>query len=380
LVKKYQKWLLVALLTGFIAFFELLPVFASTEYSIPVTGDYWAYFDPASQMCSDISGDLYYIDMNRATYPSTSDAGYETSYNPCINPTHLLNLEDLWKINWDNGIVWLNLKNYSHNSLGHAFFRRSSAYHYSSGTIAQPYITITSPANASTITTATPDNILEGNYYNIDRSIYNGFLINFRDNKILTSTDSVDYVFATGDSSTGSFIIPLSNFNFEYNGHFDLHALAYGKSLEIQNGFLTGRGYIDVFSNDLIEPAYNLNINISGLGNLCSLSNFSTWYLSNVSDYSTPDTFTSTMAGYLEPYFNKVCAFGGVITSYINLNEAYDRGFGLGEVFPMVDTYTHKIDMFFGGFPLMSFFKYIIYTLIAIFVIKTILKFIPFIG
>jgi hypothetical protein len=250
---------------------------------------------------------------------------------------------------------------------------------FTSGGFDNPHITVSSPASASTIT-ATSDTMAI-NYYDIDPSIYKGILMNFRDDKLHISTDSYDYQLATGDSGTGSFTVPISSFNFTENGHFDFHALAYGNALSIESGmFLTTRGYVDVFSDELVIPLYDLTFNVSGLATPFTFDNWDTWYGTNVSDYASPSDFATTIAGYLQPYFERVGGFGSQASLYFNEAEAYDRGFGLGQIFPAVADYIKKIEMFFGGFPLLTFFKYILYTLTAIFAVRTILKFIPGLG
>lgn len=223
---------------------------------------------------------------------------------------------------------------------------------------------------------------LEGNYYDIDPSIYTGILFNFKDDKLHASTNSYNLTpTATNETGTGSFSIPFSEFGFDTNGHWDLHALAYGTALDIESGmFLTTRGYVDVFSEELVDPAYYLIFNVSGFAEPFVMQDATEWYSENVLDYENPTDLFITFTGYFQPYFEKIGGFGSAIMSYFNLNEAYDRGYGLGEVFPLMSGYIHKIEFFFGGFPIFTFLKYIILTLSGIFVVRTILKFIPFIG
>jgi hypothetical protein len=249
----------------------------------------------------------------------------------------------------------------------------------SNNTFSEPHIDISSPASGSTITASSDTMVV--NYYDLDREIYNGFLMNFRDDKLHSSTNSYDFKMATSDAGTGSFSIPLSTFGFDTNGHWDLHASAYGYSLEIQDGlFLTTRGYIDTLSGELVDPPYHLIFNIAGFSEPFVFDDWDTWYGTNVSDYASPTTFATTITGYLQPYFEKVGGFGAQASLYFNEAEAYDRGYGLGEIIPIILQYNSKIDMFFGGFPIFTFFRYLLYTMIAMFIVRTILKFIPFIG
>jgi hypothetical protein len=241
------------------------------------------------------------------------------------------------------------------------------------------YITISSPTSGTEIT-ATSDT-LSVNYYGVDPDLYNGILLNFRDDKLHASTNSYNYELATSDTGTGNFNVSLSEFGFDTNGHWDLHASAYGYSLQIQDGlFLTTRGYIDTLTGELVNPPFHLIFNVSGLAEPFVFDDWDTWYGTNVSDYASPTTFATTITGYLQPYFEKVGGFGAQASLYFNEAEAYDRGYGLGEIIPIILQYNSKIDMFFGGFPIFTFFRYLLYTMIAMFIVRTILKFIPFIG
>jgi hypothetical protein len=341
-----------------------------------VTAYYWSDFlnscssTATSDICYSIPKELKFYDGNNTSTIATNASGLTYS-----DVTNYLDINEATPINNVYGTRYAigGGSESSLKSVDPFGFGETPVYSLN------PHIVISSPASGSTIT-ATND-ILSVNYYDIDPTLYKGILLNFRDDKLHASTKSYDYKLATGDTGNGSFSVNTSEFDFDTNGHWDLHGLAYGVSLDIQGGaFLTTRGYVDVFSNELVDPAYYLIFNVAGYQTPFTFDDWATWYGTNVSDYATPEPIATTLAGYLRPYFEKVGGFGSQASLYFNLNEAYDRGFGLGEIFPAVDGYIKKIDMFFGGFPLFTFFKYIIYTLIGIFVIRTILKFIPFIG
>jgi hypothetical protein len=419
----YQKWLFIALLAGFLALFDVLPIYASNypviienffhdtafgdlikirwktnfnatpdalEYYTMLGGETGRYFEAdqgttswywksflddcsstaTSEICYSVPTKLDYYNGSFTSTVATNATGLTYS-----DVSDYLDTNEATPINKIYGTQKL-LGFGSETSLKDVVsFGFGDTPIYS----LNPHITISSPASGSTIT-ATSDT-LSVNYYDIDPTIYKGILLNFRDEKLHASTKSYDYKLATGDTGNGSFSVNTSEFGFDTNGHWDLHGLAYGVSLDIQGGaFLTTRGYTDVYSNELVDPAYYLIFNVAGYQTPFTFDDWTTWYGTNVSDYATPEPIATTLAGYLQPYFEKVGGFGSQASLYFNLNEAYDRGFGLGEIFPAMDGYVKKIDMFFGGFPLFTFFKYIIYTLIGIFVIRTILKFIPFIG
>lgn len=393
LLKKYQKWLLLALLTGFFAFYGINIAFASTEYFLPATADYYFWVDASSDMCSDFDGELYYMAGSNDIFSLTGqNCAYLdcTSYDICTNGfnaspyPYSQSLEYLTPATPDSGLFRIGFYKGGYaaplgEEMGHAFFYRFSEYNWEGKNDISTFITISDPANGSTIT-ATSE-MLTGNYYNIDRNFYDGFLMNWRDEKLHLSTNSYDFQFASSDTGTGNFSIPINDFGFDTNGHWDLTAIAYGQSLDIQNElFLTGRGYVSIFSNELINPPYYLIFNVAGLLDPFSFENYGDWYNTNVSDYATPSDIFNKFGGYLQPYFEKVGGFGATTMLYFNLNEAYDRGFGLGSVFPTIEAYTQKIEIFFGGFPIFTFFKYLLATLMALFIVRTILKFIPFIG
>lgn len=424
--KRYQKWLFFALLAGFLAFFDVLPAFADNSPIIIQSfnedfsnGDkitiHWRYNAAATPDTVEsyqlASGDLHFLEAYHASNnrwylygfltTCTSDA---TNVNCYSIPTKLKqnNGSDWWYVKtnvvgltYDDISAYLDAgemnminKSYGYRAAvgggGDLMERDVAQFNFGDTPIVyplNPHITISSPASGSTIT-ATNDT-LSVNYYDIDPTIYKDISLNFWDDKLHSATTAYNYKLATGDTGNGSFTVGTSAFGFNTNGHWDLKAMAHGYSLNIiDNLYLSSSpsGYVDVFSNDLVIPPYYLILNVSGYAAPFTMSDWPTWYGANVSDYATPEPFASTLAGYLQPYFEKVGGFGAQASLYFNLDEAYDRGFGLGSIFPIMDGYIHKIDMFFGGFPLFTFFKYIIYTMIGIFVVRTILKFIPFIG
>lgn len=238
----------------------------------------------------------------------------------------------------------------------------------------------TTPANGTTITDLA--DTLTIDYKNFDWDEYKGFIVNFKDHRIGAAAQSKQFLAADCDpSGTGSKTITLSDFGIDKNGQWDLTTLAFGTHLNIEGGmFLTTRGYVDFWSSELVKTPYDLIFNVAGLPSPYAFSNSETWYTENIDTYATPTAFFTAATDFLSPIFEKVGDFANGATALFNSNESYDRGYSLGEVFPLINGYIKKIDIFFGGFPLVSFLKYLILSMIAIFIVRAVMKFIPFIG
>lgn len=219
-------------------------------------------------------------------------------------------------------------------------------------------------------------------YQNFDWELYNGFVVNFKDNKINAVANSKQFLSGDLDpSGTGEVEINLEDFNFDSNGQWYLTGLGFGSHLDIEGGmYLTTRGYIDFWTDELVFTPYYLTINVEGLPTPYIFTEPNDWYSSNVDRFDAPTAFFTSFIGLISPIFEKVGEFGVRAQSMFNQNEAYDRGYALGEVFPLINGYIQKIDLFFGGFPLASFFLYLILTMLAIFIIRAVMKFIPFFG
>lgn len=219
-------------------------------------------------------------------------------------------------------------------------------------------------------------------YKYFDWEVHNGFIVNFKDSKIGGLANSV--LFEKDDldpSGTGQEIINLADFGIDSNGRWDLTGLGFGTKIDIQGGmFLTTRGYIDFWTDQLVLDPYYLIINVEGLPDFYVFTDASTWYGVNVDRFDDPTAFFTSVVGLMTPTFEKLGEFGRRTSGLLDANESYDRGYSLGEVFPLINAYIKKIDLFFGGFPLASFFKYLILLMFAGFIIRTILKFIPTLG
>lgn len=212
---------------------------------------------------------------------------------------------------------------------------------------------------------------------NFNPEIWKGVIVSFREETTGIHTKGIEY---TDLATSGEKILSLFNFDFDKNSRYCFHAIAFGEKLElIQGTFLTPHGYIEYFSEDLVSPEYCLNINIPGLPVIFEMPIWDIWYAENT-EYETSTPLFSAVAGFLDPTFSKLGEFGSRVVSYLNLDDAYQKGQGLGIIFPIFNQYIELIEPFFGGFPIIRFSLVIIFLLLGFFVFKLILKFIPFFG
>lgn len=219
-------------------------------------------------------------------------------------------------------------------------------------------------------------------YFNFDWEIYSGFVVNFRDLKIGATSNSRLFLADNLDpTGTGQVQINLQDFGFDSNGKWYLTGLGFGTHLDIEGGmFLTTRGYIDFYTDELVEITYFLLLNVETLPDPYTFTGGDEWYTTNVERFDEPTTLFTSFVDIFTPIFEKTGEFGMRVQNMFDEDEAYDRGYAMGEIFPLISGYTQKIDQFFGGFPLVSFFKYLILVMLAIFVVRAIMKFIPFFG
>jgi hypothetical protein len=231
-------------------------------------------------------------------------------------------------------------------------------------------ITITAPTTGTTITdTATT---LNGAWAGLDPDIYKNITLYFSSHFI--GEQSVAKLI-TITASSGTFSLPLSDFGLSANGQWDLRGNATYKNTQLSDMYIT---------TDLISPAgYNLIFNVDGFHTPYAFTDFNTWYGANVSNYDTPSAWASGMIGYLQPILEKIAEFGARLQDYLDTSTAWQRGNDIGSVFPVVNAYILKINIFFGGFPIVQFFQWGILIMMGIFAVKIILKllsFIPVIG
>lgn len=231
-------------------------------------------------------------------------------------------------------------------------------------------ITISSPNTGTTITTTATH--IVGTWANIDTDLYGNLTIYFSSNFIREQSPTI-IIPLTGGS--GSFDYPLSSFGISANGQWNLKGNTTYKNTQLSDMYIT---------TDLISPVgYNLIFDVSGFHTPYTFTDFDTWYGTNVANYDTPSAWASGMIGYIQPILEKVAEFGARIQDYLDTSTAHQRGYAIGSVFPVINAYILKINIFFGGFPIVQFFQYGILIMIGIFAVKTILKllaFIPFVG
>ena len=231
-------------------------------------------------------------------------------------------------------------------------------------------ILVTAPTNAGTITDPTVN--LTGSWVAINPAMYHAirFYWKYTGNGVDTiSTGKIIPI----TTSSGTFSIPLSEFDFDYNGDWVLTAVADLKAPQLSDFIQT---------SNIIDPAgYHLNINFSTLTAPFTFSDWDTWYSTNSSGgYSVPTNFGNEFTGFFTPIFENAFRFANAVLKYFDVGQAEAQGAKLGGALPIADAYVSKLDIFFGGFPLMTLFKFTLIILLAIFVIRTVFKFIPFFG
>jgi len=237
-----------------------------------------------------------------------------------------------------------------------------------------------SPASGTEITDLDTNLTIE--YIGFDWEIYDGFIVNFREDKLgevalslLYEQDELE------ESGNGQKTINLESFGISRNGKWYLTALGFGVRLDVEQGmFLGPRGYIDFWTDELVLDPYYLIFNVEDLPPPFTFTDPEDWYGTNVERFASSTALFSNFVGFLAPTFEKISDLALRTETMFDKQQAYDRGYALGSVFPIAENYIKKIDGFFGGFPLATFFKYLILVMVAIFVIRAVFKFIPFFG
>ena len=231
-------------------------------------------------------------------------------------------------------------------------------------------VTITSPPSGSTITNIETTN-LTGNWSILNPDMYHDIEFSFSSGAIGESTET--FFITNLNSGTGNFTIPLNEFSLPSNGTWYLKATLTYKYTQLSDMLIT--------ENIVFPEGYNLKLDISGLPTAYQFTDFPTWYESNAAGgYEYPSDFASSITDFFIPIFERAGEFTNRTLQYFNSNEAYSKGNELGSVFPTTQAYLDKINIFFGGFPLIQFFEFLIIIMLSIFTIKTIFKFIPFFG
>jgi len=316
----------------------------------------------------DFSGNTYCTwQVCSDDYPSIDNCrDISTS---CANKSFALNhyFSDLL-LNADIGeCFWLSISNmYWDNSKSYYYpqFYKTGEDTYDFGCpLPSPSVFITTPESSSIITEMETE--LVGGWTNINSSIWKNIKLAFNDLQISETSGIVNIPI---DADNGNFSIPLSSFNITNNGGWNLRSI-------IENDY--------EYNFDIPSVQYNLIFDIEGWQTPYAFTDFETWYSENVEDYEEPSTWAMNLTGSMNPIFEKIGQFGNRINDYLDVSTGYEKGLQIGSVFPVIGAYVLKIDLFFGGFPIVQFFKWGILIMVGLFAVKIILKllaFIPFIG
>ena len=222
-----------------------------------------------------------------------------------------------------------------------------------------------SPASGGT-TTSTDINLTIGWEGWDFEDIYKDFVFSFWEKNTGILTGTIIYEPTT---TTGTYTLPLSDFGISKNGDYYLHAKARSYLYE----------YTAYYTGDLVSPEWWINVNVEGWEAIFEMPEFTTWY-SEHSKFATPTAGFLTITNFLTPIYNKLGEFGNRAVEFLNIEEAYDRGYDLGKIIPTYTQYITGIEVFFGGFPIIQIFTVFLAILLGIFIGRLILKFVPFIG
>jgi WD40 repeat protein len=152
-------------------------------------------------------------------------------------------------------------------------------------------------------------------------------------------------------------LVPTSTSCFDYNGTKDIYFKIYGVNL----------------SDEMPEIEFNYPQNYT-------FSSSTEWYYENVTRYGSSTEFFSAFTGLFTPIFETIGTFANIVGDNFNNDDGYNKGYLLGEVIPKARAYIAIIDGFFGGFPIVTLLILIILIMFGIFVIRLVMKFIPFFG
>ena len=164
----------------------------------------------------------------------------------------------------------------------------------------------------------------------------------------------------------------FDDFNFDRNGKYK----AIVKARKINE---SGRPYIAT-GNLMYDTDYHIFINVDGWEDYFSMPDYTEWYATTVDRFASPTDFFSGVAGFLDPFFSKIGEFGNRVEEYFDSEEAYNTGYELGIGIPLMRQYVDLVDVFFGGFPVIEVFLIILVLMLAIFIVRLILKLIPTLG
>jgi hypothetical protein len=224
---------------------------------------------------------------------------------------------------------------------------------------------VVSPASGGTATSTEGNFIVGWEGWDFE-DIYKDFVFSFyeKNTGILTGTKIFEPT-----TEAGTTTLNFLNFGFNKNGKYYFHAKARSPLVN----------YTAYYTGDLVLPEWWLNLEIEGWEAIFEMPEFTTWY-SEHSKFATPTTGFLTITNFLTPIYNKLGEFGSRVVEFLDTEEAYDRGYSLGIIIPTYKNYISGIEVFFGGFPIMTIFTSFLAILLGIFIGRLILKFIPGLG
>lgn len=219
-----------------------------------------------------------------------------------------------------------------------------------------------SPASGSTATSTDADFIIGWEGWDFE-DIYKDFVFSFweKNTGILTGT-----VIYEPTIESGTHTLNFSDFGIEKNGDYYFHAKARSYLYE----------YTAYYTGDLVSPEWWINIEVEGWEEIFEMPVFENWYGTH-SKFATSTAIFTGITTFLTPFFNRIGEFGDRVVEFLDLNEAYDRGYDLGKIIPTFRHYVSGIEVFFGGFPIIQIFLASLVILLGMFIIRLILSFKP---
>ena len=227
-----------------------------------------------------------------------------------------------------------------------------------------PTLIIDSPASGTTITDSSTT--LSGSYAALHIGTLGYGYLHIRFKNPNNGIYSYPYTIPLS-TYEGTFSTPLSNFGITENGEWDL----------IADQELDANTFVELTP----DPEYTLNFDIGGNSIPYTFTNWNTWYPENAAGgYTVPSDFADSIEGFFEPIFTNAYEFANQTLRYFNAETSYSKGNQIGLMFPTTQAYINKINIFFGGFPLIQFFEFAIVVMLGVFIVRTIFKFIPLFG
>jgi len=198
--------------------------------------------------------------------------------------------------------------------------------------------------------------------------VYKDFVFRFVDQNTGMVSHQIIY---TPETESGEIVFKFSDFGFEKNSKYDFSAIARSYYFPEWGVFYT---------SELVNPAYWVEIDVEGWTPVFEMPPFTDWYAEKVERFATPTAVFTGITGVLSPIFSKIGEFGESAVKFLDIGQAYQTGYDLGKIIPLFKHYVEAIEFFLGGFPIIQIFLVFMILLIGIFIVRLILKFIPFFG